>query len=247
MSVLLINADDAGLHPCIDKGISICIDAGVVNSVSVITNSPQVDFGLIRDWHLKGIRIGVHLAFIGVPWISKPYFFKDWKTFLFAYTTRGKEFWKETEQEARLQIQRLVENRISIAHLDSHQHVHHFPGLWQSAEQLTREFNIPRIRCARAINFAHIRMNAAGMVLQTLSQQRFGTQSLYFGGLKHSGRYTTRLLQAELDAYSTFNSEIIVHPGVNNAELNKQFISWNFDWEQETKAVMSLVKTNLLS
>ena len=51
MNRIIINADDAGLHPEIDRGIKQCIDAQVVNSISVITNSPTVNFDLIRQWN----------------------------------------------------------------------------------------------------------------------------------------------------------------------------------------------------
>ncbi len=239
MNRIIINADDAGLHPEINKGIQQCIDAGVVNSVSVITNSPSVNFDLIKQWN-KSVLTGVHLSWLGVPWITKPYFFFSWTEFLNAFVFRGAKFRVEVLEEGREQIKKMYVQGISVSHLDSHQHVHHFPVLWDYCLQLQREFEIPRIRCARAKNLSFAKASLSGIALQIMASSKNSNGTILCAALKYAGNYSAEKLVAEIKAYAGHDVEFVVHPGVNNNELNKHFAHWYFDWEKETKALLSL-------
>jgi predicted glycoside hydrolase/deacetylase ChbG (UPF0249 family) len=246
MNRIIINADDAGLHPEIDKGIQRCIDAGVVNSVSVITNSPTTNFDLIKDWNNK-VLTGVHLSWLGVPWITKPYFFFSWKEFLSAFAFRGKKFRAEVLDEGREQIKKLRACGISVSHLDSHQHVHHFPVLWDYCLQLQREFDIPRIRCAKAKNFSLAKASLSGIALQLMASSKNSDGTMPCAALRYAGNYSAEQLVGEIKAYAGHDVEFVVHPGVNNTELNKHFAHWHFDWEKETKALLNLDMKTLAS
>jgi predicted glycoside hydrolase/deacetylase ChbG (UPF0249 family) len=246
MGQILVNADDAGLHPSVDAGIQQCIDAGIVNSVSVINNSQDVNLSLIKEWNEQGIKTGAHIAWMGENWLTKPYFFFDWKAFITAFIFRGSEFRAEAYAEGKAQIERMAGPGISISHIDSHQHVHHFPWLWDVSMRLKEEYKIPRIRCAKAINYSYVRKNFSGIGLQLLASSRFNEQMLPCGGLKYSGNYSAAQLLEEIETYEGKNVELIVHPGLSNDELNKRYRHWNFDWEKELRAVLSIQPLNAL-
>jgi chitin disaccharide deacetylase len=238
MGRIIINADDAGLHPSIDAGIQQCISAGVVNSISVITNSPQVNFDLINQWN-KTVLTGVHLSWLGVPWLTRPYFFFSWKEFLSAFIFKGPQFRAQVLEEGREQIKMLQSQGVSVAHLDSHQHVHHFPVLWDYCLLLQREFGIPRIRCAKTKK-GYSKTSLSGFSLQLMAAAKSAPGSFICAGIQHAGNYSREQLENEMQAYAGNNVEFVVHPGVNNYALNKHFAHWHFDWEKETRALLAL-------
>ena len=52
----------------------------------------------------------------------------------------------ELEAELRAQIERALEAKINITHIDSHQHTHVLPGINALVLKLCNEYNIIRVR-----------------------------------------------------------------------------------------------------
>ncbi len=57
-------------------------------------------------------------------------------------------------------------------------------------------------------------------------------------GIKHSGNYNIDLLKQELEISSGTDTELIVHPGLNNSQLTQRYGHWHFNWETEYNALM---------
>lgn len=54
---LVVNVDDVGLHPAVQRAVEACAAEGIVTSASVLANGPYV-----RDARsLTGIGLGAHL------------------------------------------------------------------------------------------------------------------------------------------------------------------------------------------
>ena len=134
----------------------------------------------------------------------------------------------------------MQELKIPVSHLDSHQHVHHFPVLWDYCLQLQREFDIPRVRCAKAKNISLAKTSLPGIALEIMASSKYDKSYLLCAALKHAGNYSAAQLADEIRACKGSDVEFIVHPGLSNFELNKHFAHWHFDWEKETNALLSL-------
>ena len=213
---LLINADDFGLDARVSAAIALGLDEGLIHSFSV--------FPFSDPWHadlLAGIarkhpraRIGAHLSLIGPGLPEGPGHFLD---FLRRYAlgrfpaARARELW-------RAQIEAL-RNRIGRApdHLDSHQHLHLLPGLWEAAKELQREFGIPRLRVPyEGMGACLFHRFPFGVALQALARLRSGGAAPAFLGFRTSCCFTVAanrdgLARAARDRRAY---ELMVHPAM---------------------------------
>jgi predicted glycoside hydrolase/deacetylase ChbG (UPF0249 family) len=236
MAQLLVNADDFGLHVAVNTAIEKCIDFGSVNSVSVIANGAESNYELLRQFADKKVFTGVHLTWVGEPWITENIFVADWMQLAKRVIFEGKNFKSKMCVEAGAQIKRLQENRIKLDHIDSHQHVHHLPGIWDMVVELKEKYGIPRIRVAHVKNASLRRPGIAGFTLNYLAKQEVPFSC---AGIKHAGNYDRSLFAEELNICTNYNTELIVHPGANNDALNQQYKSWDFNWEKEFDGLLS--------
>src|SRR6266849_2355946 len=78
-AMLLVNADDFGLHKDIDRGILDCIEHGSVQSVSFSAVGRTVDWNKLLELIRHGVRVGLHITLVGEPWASDGRLVPGWK------------------------------------------------------------------------------------------------------------------------------------------------------------------------
>jgi predicted glycoside hydrolase/deacetylase ChbG (UPF0249 family) len=237
MASLLINADDFGLHHSVNTAIEKSVDFGSVNSVSIIASGLAPDFEMLRRLQAKRVFLGAHITWVGEPWLTKDIVIKDWKELLRKLMTGGPSFRSQLYTEGEAQIDSLLTDRINPDHIDSHQHVHHFPILWHMTLALKKKYNIPRIRVA-STDPAIGRNGISGMALNMLATVRKREGAFKCAGVRHAGHYDISMILAELRLSHGKNIELIVHPGSSNYEMNKRYSDWRFDWESEYRALL---------
>lgn len=111
---------------------------------------------------------------------------------------------------------------------------------------LAAEYDVPRIRLPadgppRARVGAGRRAQAAALgIMARLSRRwlvRSGLRTTdYFNGMAVSGHLRADTLAAYLAHARPGVTEIVCHPGADNAALAREF-AWNYDWEGELQAV----------
>lgn len=239
MHQLLINADDYGLHPLINSAIHACAEKGRVNSISVMTNASSVEYTALRELQNKGVFVGVHLSWVRSGWLTGKHALFGWRAFAEKLLFGGKRFLHDLHTEAEAQINRLADNGIIPDHLDSHQHVHHLPGVWTIAESLAKQYGINRIRCCKTTSASLQRKGVAGKVLHRLSSEKFNS-ALHFhvAGMRNTGNYSFEKLLAELRETKGSNTEFILHPGSETQTLHELFPDWGYHWKGELDALL---------
>lgn len=246
MAKLIINADDFGLHESVNKAIENCFRFGSVNSTSVMANGRALNTELLLQLCAGGLQAGAHITWVNEPWLTQDTYIHSWRELLKRIALGGAAFIESMKHEAEAQVALLVKHNIPLSHIDSHQHVHHLPPLWQILKELQLKYHIPRIRVARVYHKNLLRKNISGYLLNYMAGRINKTPEYYCAGIKHAGNYTLPLLLHELQLSKEGNTELIVHPGLNNAELNQQYNHWHFDWEIEYQALMQPEFVNLL-
>ena len=242
MPTLLINADDFGLHPDIDRGILTGIDAGRLTGVSVCANGPCVDWSVVRGLQQQGIDVGVHVTLVGERWLTQPWTIRKWTTLLPWLALPGRAALVRAEIAA--QVDRFLEQGVRPTHLDSHQHVHVFANIWRPCQAIAGERGIPRIRVPRAASPAAVKRSSAGWVLEHLSRRRLhGLNHPAAGpaciGLAAAGHNTGEIYARELDGAQGGDVEVVAHPGFASPALQQTYAEWQFDWEAEREALLS--------
>ena len=214
---LIINADDFGLDARVSMAIALCLDEGLINSFSVYPFSDAFHEGLLRAMLRRhpDAKVGAHLAATGPGLREHPGHFRD---FLARYVTgrfppaRMRALWEGQLDGLRRRLGRDPD------HLDSHQHLHVLPGLWETALSLQREFNIPRVR----VPYEGLRRGLAyripfGAGLQALARKRSDGLPPAFLGFFTSTGFTVDGNRAGLErvlAEPERRFELMVHPAV---------------------------------
>lgn len=152
------HADDYGLFPAQSGRILECAENGVLNAVSVMTNSPNMDV-LCRQLPKSQMTVAVHLNFMEGKALSghssAPLLTDKDGTFCLTFGKLllhswlpGRSAWKaQIKQEIRLQIHALqgTMERLgqTACRLDSHAHYHMIPLVFDALMEVIQEEQLP--------------------------------------------------------------------------------------------------------
>lgn len=202
-ALLIINADDFGLTPGVNRGIAQAFETGVLTSTSMLAVAPAFDdaVGVWRDLDRDGLGIGVHFALVGEdpPLLSaaeiptlvdrRGRFWESWKQFLPRAATRRIDP-DDVRAELRAQLERIVQAGIAPTHVDTHQHLHLWPVVRNVVLDLARDGGIDAIRVPRPTG-GDPKSRLIGQLARQLATAARGIglrQPEAFVGLDESGR-----------------------------------------------------------
>jgi chitin disaccharide deacetylase len=155
---LITTADDFGLSSETNTAILRGFDEGAVSHASLLVNLPGFEEACqaARERQLNG-RIGLHLNFTeGQPLterIRNSSFCRD-GSFLLPHRYSYYRLFSASDkaaaaEEARAQVALMRSQGLSLAHLDSHHHIHTFPSLLPVVSAIAHDHGINRVRPAR--------------------------------------------------------------------------------------------------
>ena len=154
---LIINADDFGLTPGVNRAIAELHQAGALTSTTLMATGPAFDDAVATAHANPTLGVGCHIVLTdGVP-VSPPESIPtllgpDRKTLrpslvdFVQALLRGKINTRDVEREAAAQIQKLQHAGIQVTHLDTHKHTHLFPGVLDPLLRLAEQHSIRAIR-----------------------------------------------------------------------------------------------------
>jgi predicted glycoside hydrolase/deacetylase ChbG (UPF0249 family) len=154
---LIINADDFGLTPGINRAIAELHQARALTSATLMTTGPAFDDAVATAHANPTLGVGCHIVLTdGVP-ASTPSTIptllgpdgKSFRTSLLDFVQallRGQIHEDDIEREALAQIQRLQRAGIRITHLDTHKHTHLFPAVTRPLLRVAERCSIRAIR-----------------------------------------------------------------------------------------------------
>ena len=156
MKQLIINADDFGLHPLINKGIIKGHSEGIITSTSLMPSAPYFDEAVQLAKANPSLGVGIHLTLVGGV---KPACTSGVNSLLTAdgvfaedYTVFAKKWYtgsikkNELVKELETQIEKVLIAGIKPTHIDSHQHMHVLPGIAGIVVRLCEKYGIKKIR-----------------------------------------------------------------------------------------------------
>jgi chitin disaccharide deacetylase len=245
---LIINADDFGLTPGINRAIAELHQANALTSATLMATGPAFDDAVAIAHANPTLGVGCHVVLTdGVP-ASDPQTIPtllgpDGKTLrpslidFVQALLRGRINEDDITREAAAQIQRLQRAGIRITHLDTHKHSHLFPTVTRPLLQLAEQHGIPAIRnpfeqpWSLALGHGNRLRRMQVKLLSTL-HTRFERQpqirsarvlttdgTIGVSATGHLDAPTLRQLLHALPANGTF--ELCCHPGYNDADLDR--------------------------
>lgn len=229
---LIINADDYGTCPEVNRSIEYLITQGRLKNVSVAANTAfsAGAFQFLRNQ--KDCSVGIHLNIVeGTP-VSfdaavRPIVgaggeFLPRNRLLARWVTSPRAVLRACEVEWRSQIELLARNDITITHADSHQHIHAFPPFWNLLVRLCEEYGIPAVRTPQEMNSIKRRtlpaylLSRSSMLAGRMTRQTKIRTNDHLLGFKRAGSYLEHDLLADLKNLKEGVTELICHPSMQN-------------------------------
>lgn len=212
---IIVNADDFGISPDVNKAIVTCFEEGLISSTSIMANMPAFDEAC--DLAFRGSlekEIGIHLNLTeGTPLTDSMkanrnfcnddgYFCCERHPILLSSLDK-----RSIIAEFEAQIRKCNAAGIHITHLDSHEHVHTEWGIFSAIRPILKKYQILRIRPSANVHRVHLFVKCYKWIFnRRLSRGGFASVDLF-------DSLDTICGMSEERWAGTASLEIMVHPG----------------------------------
>ncbi len=159
MKQLIVNADDFGIAPGVNRAIVEAHSTGIVTSTTLLANAAAFDEAVAAARAHPSLAVGIHLNLTQGRPLSNPTLLGDLVNpsgeflgnaeALYARMVTDRVPLDAIEREFHAQIQRVFAAGIRPTHLDGHQHVHMWPPVFAITARLASEYGMAGVRSAR--------------------------------------------------------------------------------------------------
>jgi chitin disaccharide deacetylase len=251
---LLVVADDVALHRSMTDGAIRAHREGIVTACSIVSCGGELAHALDALSDVPTLDAGVHLALVEERPLTDPAKVRSlvdgegrFHASFVAFSRRllsGRIDLGEVRRELRAQIEVVAASRIPIRHLNSHQHLHALPRIFEIVLDLAEEYGIrwvrvpfdPSFRSASASRrFALGVLNACALRGRAVAAARGILTADRAAGIAAAGHHD---LASLLDVLRRVEGtvELVVHPGVSDQALAAAY-DWGYAWERELEAL----------
>ena len=267
MKQVILNADDFGLTRGINEGIIRAHRDGILTSATLMANGPAFDDAVKLAKSNPKLGIGCHLVLSAgsavaprekIPSLadadgSLP----NSLAALVVRVTTGATRTHDIETELRAQVEKIRAAGIELTHVDTHKHTHCHPRIMNLVARVAHDSGISKIRnpiedlhdswqSTRPDVPGRIMDFAASCAVRSIKSQfksisrRYDLRSPdHFLGLVATGRLDAAALARLMEAVPEGRTEIMLHPGVWDRELEKVGSRLTRQRETEMNALMS--------
>ncbi|MDP9192014.1 MAG: ChbG/HpnK family deacetylase [Acidobacteriota bacterium] len=226
--ILIVTADDVGLHPGMTEGAIRAHREGIVTACSVVANGAAFDDAVARLRDVPSLEVGVHLTLVEERPLTPIRFPRKYTSFVPLYLARVISL-DAIEREMRAQIERVLASGLRPTHLNGHQHLHLLPRIFRVVCALAREYAIPYVRIVDDHGGASRPLSMR--VLSSLGRRarKSGLTNDLTIGVAVAGHLeeVTPLLDHVQGV-----TELVTHPGTG---VNGY--TWGYDWDRETRVL----------
>lgn len=246
MTCLIVNADDFGLTPGVNRAIVELHQAGVLTSTTLMARAGATDQAIEMALANPALGVGCHIVLVdGEPVLPPSQVptlidkatgrFPPALTTLLRRLAIGRINFAEVEAEASAQIARLQSRGLQLTHIDTHKHTHMFPPILRPVLRAAKGAGIRRIRNPFEPEWAVRASSRAGWMrsAEVFALRRFGP---YFRKLITAEGFLTTdgtiavagtgvldaaMVRSLLRKLPAGAWELVTHPGYNDADLDK--------------------------
>jgi hopanoid biosynthesis associated protein HpnK len=263
---LIVNGDDFGLTPGVNRGILEAHLNGILTSTSLFANAPASDEAIRLARATPTLAVGCHLTLVDgrptLPPSTLPTlapggaFRRTWGAFI-RDAFSGRIAGPEIERELAAQIDRLRTAGLRLTHLDGHKHVHAYPPVFGVVSQLARRFDIRSVRvpCERRpvrLLVQHaLTSDARRQAIENLALAPWAARDRrllareglppppHFLGRALTGLLTPSSFRALLESVPAGVTELMTHPGYVDPSLAPVETRLRAEREQEVALLTS--------
>jgi chitin disaccharide deacetylase len=255
---LIVNADDLGLTPGVNRGVLRAFQDGIVTSASLLVTGSAFDDAVALARQNPKLDVGLHVTLVEEQAILGrevlPTLVNETGRFprtsgeFFRRAFFGRINWEEVECEIAAQIARFQKTGLRLSHLDSHQHLHMFPPVFKIVRRLTHGMDnvwirnpaglwrkSPSVRMGRWIQ--RLGLNLICLSARALHDPPLPQMLDGMYGFEVSGCLTRSALEQILRKIPDGVYELICHPGEEDADTWRRYRHWGYRWAEELQAL----------
>lgn len=156
MKRLIVNADDFGLSPGVNRGILDAFHRGIVSSTTMLVNLDHFDDALAIKAEHPELPVGVHLSLVWGRPVSDPAQVPSLVDADGRFPTRlgvlARRYWlgkisvTDVQTEFESQIRKFIASGLTPTHLDTHMHIHCLPGIFRALLAAAAACGVEKIR-----------------------------------------------------------------------------------------------------
>jgi len=231
----------------VNEGIVRAHREGVLTSATLMANGAAFEDAVARAKENPGLGVGCHLVLVGgraiapreeIPSLADAEGRLPESLAAFAArVSTGSVRLAEIEREMRAQIEKIRAAGIEPSHLDTHKHTHAHPRVMEALGRVAQECGITRVRKPiedLQASWETSRAGGGGISKQLLAAaavravaprfaaiaQKYGLRwPGHFLGLAMTGHLGAETLRRIIEMLDEGDTEIMLHPGICDAEL----------------------------
>ncbi|WP_425272201.1 hopanoid biosynthesis-associated protein HpnK [Paraburkholderia aromaticivorans] len=219
--MLIITADDFGLHPRVNEAVELAYRNGVLTAASLMVGAPAADDAIARARSLPGLCVGLHLVLADgmalLPRETIPALVDAEGRFGSNMVRDGFRFYflphvrAQLALEIRAQFAAFAKTGLTLDHVNTHKHFHLHPTVLSLILEIGRDFGMRAMRLPSEpdaplwlrpwMNLVRTRLDRAGIA-----------HNDYVFGLADTGRMSESAWLAALERLPGGVGEIYCHP-----------------------------------
>jgi chitin disaccharide deacetylase len=271
---LIVNADDFGFTPGVNRAIIEAHTKGVVTSSTLMATGRAFEEAVSLAKGVPELSIGCHVVLIDgepvtasqrISSLTRSQEFRDGLKSFAVRALTGRMAANEITSEVVAQIQKLQSAGISVSHVDTHKHTHVFPQILRPLLRGARECGVravrnpfgPRLpfRSSQLIGkpnmwtrYTELRVlqRFAGKFREAMVQEGFVSPGGTLG-IEVTGSLDERLFEAIAASIPDGTWELVCHPGYNDPDLEAARTRLRESRETELRVLTLPSARNLLS
>jgi predicted glycoside hydrolase/deacetylase ChbG (UPF0249 family) len=267
MKRLIINADDFGLAPGVNRAIVELQQAGALSSTTLMATAPYFSPAVYMAFAQPGLAVGCHVVLVDgspclrpveVPSLLDPQDSSSFRVTVGRFVSdllRGRIRGKEIEAEAIAQIRRIQSSGLTVSHIDSHKHLHAFPRVLAPLLRAARHCGVHCVRNPFEPRWS-LRATRTGGTVRRLQVHLMRSQRRTFCkltrehsmctadgsiGLLATGVLDDVLLRSLLRAMPEGTWELVCHPGYIDSALEQARTRLRAERETERNALLDVI------
>ena len=155
----IINADDFGLSPGVNRGIVSGFRDGILTSTTMLVNLKHFEDAVNLARENPDLPVGIHLTLLWGRPVSEPLdvptlverdgcFPRSLSTLAARYFL-GRLSREQVRLELCNQVRKFLDAGLTPTHFDTHKHVHCLPGILEAVIEVAAEFGVDWVRLPR--------------------------------------------------------------------------------------------------
>jgi chitin disaccharide deacetylase len=266
---LIINADDFGLTPGVNRAVLELQRAGALSSATLMANGDSFMQAVHLAFARPSLGIGAHIVLIdGYPYLHPeevPSLIDPLRRELNMLRPtiasfvqdlmRGRIRERDIQAEAIAQIRRIQKSGFTVSHVDSHKHLHAFPRALAPILRAAQHCGVPSVRNPFEPSWSRRVTGKTGtwrrMQVHAIATQHrswckmvadYGMHTTDGAlGVLGTGILDQAMLRSLLTALPEGVWELVCHPGYNDAELQQARTRLLESREVERTALLNVV------